>query len=93
MGILISTSNEYPQHIFSWRNKKDIIWIHLLSEAVDIEAEVVKTMKFWISALKSNLGNMVNVLKFRTLYSLLFWPKFYFLRTCYLKYLVELQTV
>ena len=35
----------------------------------------------------------VNVLKFRTLYSLLFWPKFCFLCTCFLKYLVEWQTV
>ena len=36
---------------------------------------------------------MVNVLKFRTLYSLLFWPKLCFLCTCFLKYLVEWQTV
>ena len=35
----------------------------------------------------------VNVLKFRTLYSLLFWPKLCFLCTCFLKYLVEWQTV
>ena len=24
-------SNEYPQHMFSWRNKKNVIWIPLLS--------------------------------------------------------------
>ena len=23
-------SNGYPQHMFSWRNKKDIMWIHPL---------------------------------------------------------------
>ena len=27
-------SNEYPQHTFSWRSKKNIIWIHLLAGAV-----------------------------------------------------------
>ena len=36
---------------------------------------------------------MVNVLKFRTLYSILFWPKFSFLCSCFLNYLVERQTV
>ena len=25
------TSNEYQQHMFSWRNKKNIVWILLLS--------------------------------------------------------------
>ena len=25
--LISSTSNEYPQHMFSWRNKKNIIWI------------------------------------------------------------------
>ena len=35
----------------------------------------------------------VNVLKFRTLYSRLFWPKFCFWCSCFLKYLVEWQTV
>ena len=24
------TSNEYPQHMFLWRNKKNIMWITLL---------------------------------------------------------------
>ena len=38
-------------------------------------------------------SSTVNVLKFQTLYSLLFWPKFCFLCTCFLKYLVEWQTV
>ena len=28
------TSNEYPQHIFLWRNKKNITWIPLLSVAM-----------------------------------------------------------
>ena len=36
---------------------------------------------------------MVNVLKFRTLYSILFWPKFSFLCSCFLNYFVERQTV
>ena len=35
----------------------------------------------------------VNVLKIRTLYSILFLPKFCFLCSCFLKYLVERQTV
>ena len=35
----------------------------------------------------------VNVLKFRTLYSVLFWPKLCFLCTCFLKYLVEWHSV
>ena len=39
------------------------------------------------------LFGMVNVLKFLTLYSLLFWSKFCFLCTCLLKYLVEWQTM
>ena len=29
-------SNEYPQHMFSWRNKKNIIWIDLISRAVGL---------------------------------------------------------
>ena len=33
--------------------------------------------------------SMVNVLKFRTLYFILFWPKICFSCTCYLKYFVE----
>ena len=28
------TSNEYPQHTFSWRNKKIFIWLLLWSEAM-----------------------------------------------------------
>ena len=35
-------------------------------------------------------NNKVKVLKFRTLYSILFWPKFCFLCSCFLKYLLEL---
>ena len=35
----------------------------------------------------------LNVLKFRTLCSILFWSKFCFLCSCFLKYLVEWQTV
>ena len=35
----------------------------------------------------------LNVLKFRTLYSIHFLPKFYFLCSWFLKYLVEWQTV
>ena len=35
----------------------------------------------------------VNVLKFRTLYSILFQPKFCFLCSCFLRYLIEWQTV
>ena len=35
----------------------------------------------------------INVLKFQTLYSILFWPKFCFVCSCLLKYLVEWQTV
>ena len=27
-------SNKYPQHMFLWRNKKNIMWIPLLSEAL-----------------------------------------------------------
>ena len=41
-------------------------------------------------------GDTVNVLKFKTLYSILFWPKFYFLCSCFLNifnYLVEWQIV
>ena len=48
--------------------------------------------KMWhLTACKISVT--VNVLKFRTLYSLLFWPKFCLLCTCFLKYLVEWQTV
>ena len=39
------------------------------------------------------ITNTVNVLKFWALYSLLFWPKFCFSCTGFLKYLVEWQTV
>ena len=28
------TSNEYPQHMFLWRNEKTIMWIPLLSEVM-----------------------------------------------------------
>ena len=28
------TSNKYPQHMFSWRNKKDIMWIPTLTVAM-----------------------------------------------------------
>ena len=35
----------------------------------------------------------VNFLKFRTLYFILFWPKFCFLHSCFLKYFMEWQTV
>ena len=27
-------STEYPQHMFSWRNKNNVMWIGLLSEAM-----------------------------------------------------------
>ena len=37
--------------------------------------------------------SMVNVLKFLTLYSILSWLKFCFLCSCFLKYLVEWQTM
>ena len=36
---------------------------------------------------------LVNVLKFRTLCFVHFWPKFCFLCNCFLKYLMEWQTV
>ena len=35
----------------------------------------------------------VNVLKFQTLYPILSWPKFCFICNCFLKYLVERQSV
>ena len=38
------------------------------------------------------ISSMVNVLKFRILCSILFWPDFSFLCSCYLKYFVEWQT-
>ena len=28
--VLWGTSDEYPQHMFSWRNKKNIIWCYIL---------------------------------------------------------------
>ena len=37
-----------------------------------------------------NTACMINVLKFQTLYSILFSPKFCFSCTCFLKYLVEM---
>ena len=43
--------------------------------------------------ITAQVRNTVNVLKFRTLYSILFWPKFCFLCSYFLKYLVEWQTV
>ena len=39
------------------------------------------------------VSNTVNVLNFRTFYSILFWPKFCFLCSCVLEYSVEWQTV
>ena len=41
-----------------------------------------------VSGCKTDTRTMVNVLKFRTLYSIPFWPKFCFLCSCFLKYLV-----
>ena len=38
-------------------------------------------------------ASTVNVLNFPTLYSILFWPKFCCLCSCFLKYLVEWQAV
>ena len=47
-----------------------------------------------ISFFTVNTGNInVNVLKFWTFYSILFWSKFCFLGNCILTYLVEWQTV
>ena len=48
------------------------------------------------SQLKGNQTEtlvQVNILKFQTLYSILFWPKFCILCNCFLKYFVEWQTV
>ena len=44
------------------------------------------------SEVKGNFG-MVNVLKFQTLYSILLCLNFAFVCSCFLKYLVEQQTV
>ena len=35
-------SNEYQQHMFSWKNKKNIMWIPLLSGAIVIIPEKKK---------------------------------------------------
>ena len=45
------------------------------------------------SALILSWGSRVDVLKFQTLYSFLFWPKFCFLCSRFFKYLMEWQTV
>ena len=43
--------------------------------------------------LDDDFNGTVNFLKIRTLYSVLFWLKFCFLCSSFLKYLVEWQTV
>ena len=30
-----SASNEYQQHMFPWRNKKNVMWISILSVAMN----------------------------------------------------------
>ena len=58
-------------------------------------------MKFQMNSGKNERGvaeqkyiseHTANVLKFRTLDSIFFWPKISFLCSCFLKYLVECQT-
>ena len=56
--------------------------------------EIRKTfIWFPFSHKTKNKQHMVNVLKFRTLYSVLSWPKFCFLCRCFLYYIVKWQTM
>ena len=66
-----------------YRNDFSVSWILLMGKNWWFSHKVTKPFMF----------SMVNVLKFRILYSILFWSKFCFLWTCFLKYLVEWQTV
>ena len=53
----------------------------------------ISVCTFYIINGHFSIWSTVNALKFQTLYSLLFWPKLCFLCTCFLKYLVEWQTM
>ena len=43
------TSNDYPQYVFSWRNKKNIMWIPLSSGAMQLQYSIQQFIYFrWI---------------------------------------------
>ena len=66
-----------------------ICMVNVLKFMVNVLKCMINVLKCMVNVLKF----MVNVLKFWTLYSVPFWPKFCFLCSCFLKYLVEWQTV
>ena len=57
-------SNEYPQHMFSWRNKKNIMWIPpLICSYVVSDADMVFTSSSTLFNCQSQLYHLLVILK------------------------------
>ena len=100
-ALLMSIHNMFPWRtkklsIFFLLEKKKVpyseVWL-VKNETVccrqNSQAITVKRNWHFTFILSNWISSRVNVLKFRTLYSVFFWLKFYFLCICLLKCLVE----
>ena len=85
-------SNEYPQSMI-WAEIRKIMYTPV-NPGFIISKRGLRgsTLYRRVSVMKWYIDT-VNILKFPTLYSILFWPKLYFLWSYFLKYLMEWQTV